>query len=516
MTRYYITTAIAYVNDAPALHFIYELTGADVLARFHRLIGEETFFLTGVDEHSLNVEREARAQGKDPHRYTDEMAARYQQVERAFGISYDRFIRTSEPDHIRSVHQFLQRLEASGDIYPGTYEGWYCVSCEAFRPEEDLVEGRCPIHPSLQPAWLKEQNYFFALSRYQARLQEHLDAHPEFVEPATRRNEVLGMLRHGLQDFSISRSSVRWGIPFPSNPAHVVYVWGDALVNYVTGVGFGTDEARFRRWWPAHLHVIGKDIIRFHCLYWPAMLLSAGLPLPRKVYAHGWMTARGARMSKTAGTAIDPMEVARAFGVDAVRYCLLREVPFDRDGDISWESLTLRYNNDLANDLGNLVYRTLTMMQRYFDGKVPAAADETLTPLDRELRRTVQQSVRAFEKHMKAVQPAEAAAAVWTSINRANKYIEQTAPWNLAKRSEDRKRLDTVMYHLVEVVRLVAYLVLPFMPETGAKIASQVRADLSARWASAKKWGGLQPRTQTHLGEALFPRIERPDPVAAG
>ncbi len=516
MAKYYITTAIAYVNDVPALHFIYELTGADVLARFHRLIGDETFFLTGVDEHSLNVERQARREGKDPQAYCDEMAAAYRRVEQAFGISYDRFIRTSDGDHVQSVNQFVRRLQEAGDIYPGTYKGWYCVSCEAFRPQEDLIDGRCPIHPGLQPTWLEEQNYFFALSRYQQRLLDHLHATPSFVEPESRRNEVLGMLRRGLQDFSISRSSVRWGIPFPGDPAHVVYVWGDALVNYVTGVGYATDETRFKRWWPANLHIIGRDIIRFHCIYWPAMLLSAGLPLPKQVYAHGWMTAKGERMSKSAGTGVDPMEVAREFGVDAVRYCLLREVPFDRDGDISWEGLTLRYNADLANDLGNLVFRTLTMLQRYFDGKVPAPSEEVATPLDRELRRVVEQNVRSFERHMKAVRLSDAAAAVWTGINRANKYIEQSAPWNLAKRSEDRKRLDTVMYNLVEVIRLTAHLISPFMPEAAAKIAAQVRAELSTPWTTARRWGGLQPRTQTRPAEALFPRIEKPKPVVAG
>jgi len=515
MARYYVTTAIAYVNDAPPLHYLYELAGADALARFHRLIGDDTFFLTGVDEHSLHVEREARRQRKDPLAYCDEMARLYQQVERAYGISYDRFIRTTDADHVRAVTAFLERLRARGDIYPGTYEGWYCVSCEAFKAEDDLLEGRCPTHPTVKPEWIQEQNYFFALSRYRDRLLEHIDAHPEFIEPPTRRNEVLAMIRRGLRDFSISRSTVRWGIPFPGDPRHVVYVWGDALINYLTGVGFGADERRFRRWWPANLHVIGKDISRFHCVYWPAMLLSAELPLPRKVFVHGWLNQRGERMSKTAGTAIDPMEMAQQLGVDGIRYCLLREVPFDRDGDVSQEGLTLRYNTDLANDLGNLVYRTLTMMQRYYDGKVPTPSEEAATPLDRDLRRTVEQGIRRFERQMKANDLAGALAAIWTAISRANRYIEQAAPWNLARHSEQRRRLDTVMYNLVEVVRLAAYVISPFMPETAQRLAALLRADLKAPWRAVRRWGGLRPRTQTQVGAALFPRIEKPDPVAA-
>ncbi len=514
MARYYITTAIAYVNDAPALHYLYELAGADALARFHRLIGDATFFLTGVDEHSLHVERAARRQGKDPLAYCDEMARIYQQVEAAYGISYDRFIRTTDADHVRAVNIFLERLRAKGDIYPATYEGWYCVSCEAFKAEDDLVEGRCPTHPTMKPEWIREQNYFFALSRYADRLLEHIDAHPEFIEPPAPRNEVVAMIRRGLRDFSISRSTVRWGIPFPGDPGHVVYVWADALINYLTGAGFSADDRRFRRWWPANVHVIGKDISRFHCVYWPAMLLSADLPLPRQVFVHGWLHQTGERMSKSAGTAIDPMEMARELGVDGIRYCLLREVPFDRDGDASREGLTRRYHTDLANDLGNLVYRTLTMMQRYYDGKVPSPSEEATTPLDRNLRRTVEQSIRRFERQMKGTDLAGALASIWVAISRANKYVEQSAPWNLARRSEERRRLDTVMYNLVEVVRLAAYLISPFMPDTAQRLAAQLKADLKAPWRTARKWGGLRPRTQTQVGETLFPRLEKPDPVA--
>ncbi len=513
MAKFYITTAIVYVNDAPHLGYIYELVGTDVLARYHRLIGDATFFLTGTDEHSQNVDRQAREAGLDTRTYTDRMAKVYVEIEARFGISYDRFIRTEDEDHKRGVLDLLAKLKGRGDIYPGTYEGWYCVSCEAFRQESELVnDGCCPIHPTLKATYLREQNYFFALSRYQERLQQHIEKHPEFIQPESRRNEILGWLRAGLQDFSISRSTVKWGIPFPDDPGQVVYVWGDALVNYLTGVGYGTDEAMFKRWWPADLHVIGKDITRFHALYWPAMLMSAGVALPKRIWAHGFMTVHGERMSKSAGTFIDPMEAADRFGPDAVRYLVLRELPFDRDGDISWEVMTDRFNADLANDLGNFVYRTLSMLQRYFDGRVPPPDASSALP-DRQLRVAFEQAVRGLDRHLKGLDFSAALATIWSAINRGNKYIEETAPWVLARQSEQRKRLQTVLYNLVEAVRLTGYLILPFMPETAVKIAGQVKAELNAPWGEAREWGKLPPRTQTTLGGVLFPRIEKPQPV---
>jgi methionyl-tRNA synthetase len=404
-------------------------------------------------------------------------------------------------------------MQAKGDIYKGAYEGWYCVSCEAFKTESDLKDGYCLIHPTLKAQWLKEENYFFALSKYQDQLQQHIDKHPDFIQPDSRRNEVLGWLKVGLQDFSISRSTIKWGIPFPGDDKHVVYVWGDALVNYITGVGYGTDEAMFKRWWPADLHVIGKDITRFHCLYWPAMLISAGVAVPKRVYAHGFLTVRGERMSKSAGNYIDPLEAAERFGADAVRYLLLRELPFDRDGDISWETMIDRYNADLANDLGNFVYRTLSMLQRYFDGKVPAP-DGDPHKLDGELRKAFEKAVRGIDRQFKQLDFGAALDAIWAAVNRGNKYIEETAPWVLAKQSDQRKRLQTVMYNLSEAIRLTTYLIAPFLPETSRKIALQIKADLKAPWVTTQEWGGMAVRTQTTLGEVLFPRIEKPEPVA--
>ena len=512
MAKYYITTSIVYINNTPALHYLYELIGADVLARWHRMIGDDTFFLTGTDEHSLNVERRAREEGVTTRAYADRMAEVYRRVEASYQISYDRFIRTEDEDHVRGVQALLSRIQAKGDIYKGTYRGWYCVSCEAFYEESDLINGFCPLHPNLKAIYLEEENYFFALSRYQDRLEQHINKHPQFVQPEIRRNEVLGWLRAGLRDFSISRSTVRWGIPFPGDEAHVVYVWGDALVNYVTGVGYATDPAMFKRWWPADLHIIGKDITRFHALYWPAMLLAADVPLPKRIWVHGFMTYRGERMSKTRGNYIDPNEAAAEYGTDGVRYLVLREVPFDRDGDISWESMTDRYNADLANYLGNFVFRSLTMLQRYFDGRVPAP-DSDGNALDKQLRAAFERAVRGMGRSLKDLDYNGALSLIWAAINRGNKYIEETAPWVLAKQSDQRRRHPTVMYNLVEAIRLTAYLISPFMPEKSQQIATQIKADLKAPWSKAQEWGQLAPRTQTMLGDVLFPRIEKPELV---
>jgi methionyl-tRNA synthetase len=510
MAKYYVTTAIVYVNDRPALHYIYELVAADVVARYHRLIGDDTFFLTGTDEHSINVERAARKQGLSARVFSDQMAQVYREVEAHFGISYNRFIRTEDPDHVAGVQKLITAMQAKGDIYKGTYSGWYCPSCEAFYLESELNNGYCRIHPTVKATWLEEDNYFFALSKYQERLRAHIEKHPQFIQPEARRNEILGWLKAGLKDFSISRSTITWGIPFPGDPKHVVYVWGDALVNYITGVGYGSDDAMFKRWWPADLHIIGKDIIRFHVLYWPAMLMSAGLVLPKRIWGHGWMLYRGERTSKSAGTAIDPNEVAATFGADAVRYLLMRELPFDRDGDISSESMTDRFNADLANDLGNFVYRSLSMLQRYFDGKVPAP-DGDATALDGKLQAAFEKAVRGLDRRVKAMDFSGALALIWDAVNRGNKYIEESAPWVLARQSDQRKRLQTVMYNLVEAIRLTAFLISPFMPETAQKMAAQVKADLKTPWTLARDWGKLVPRTQTTLAPPLFPRIEKPD-----
>jgi methionyl-tRNA synthetase len=391
--RFYLTTAIAYPNNRPGLHTLYEVVGADAIARGHRMRGDETRFLTGTDEYSVNIAQTAAAQGKAPKAFVDEMVGLFRTAEDALGISPDRFIRTTDPDHLRAVHEVIRRCYANGDLYPGTYEGWYCPN-EGFIPKTQLVEDatgtHCANHPSVELQWLTEQNWFFRLSKYQEPLERYFAEHPDWVQPEYRKNEMLGFIRGGLEDFSASRAGASWGIPFPILPdgssaqrpdgswdpaAGTVYVWFDALINYITGAGFPDDEAAFAKWWPTDLHVIGKDINRLHTIMWPAMLMSAGLELPRKVWVHGWLLAAGGeRMSKSRGNMLDPTDVVSALGTDGTRYVVLREVPFDRDAEVSWDSFVRRYNADLANDFGNLVNRTVSMTNRYLAADRPAIA----------------------------------------------------------------------------------------------------------------------------------------------
>ena len=388
--RFYLTTAIAYANSRPGLHTLFEVVGADTIARWHRMRGDETFFLTGTDEYSVNIAQTAAERGTTPKAFVDEMVALFRDAEDALAIAPDRFIRTTDPDHQVAVHEMLRRAYANGDLYMGTYEGWYCPN-EGFIPPSQLVEDasgtHCANHPSIDLQWLSERNWFFRLSAYQERLERYFAEHPEWVQPEYRRNEMLGFMRQGLEDFSVSREGAPWGIPFPIREdgssaqlpdgswdpaAGTVYVWFDALTNYITGVGFPDAPASFAAWWPADVQIIGKDINRLHTIVWPAMLMSAGLPLPRLVWVHGWLLVQGERMSKSRGNFLDPIDVVAALGSDGARYCTLREVAFDRDSDVSWDSFVRRYNADLANDLGNLVNRTVTMANRYLDGERPA------------------------------------------------------------------------------------------------------------------------------------------------
>jgi methionyl-tRNA synthetase len=472
VSRFYLTTAIDYVNSRPHLGTAYEKVCADVIARYKRLAGAETWFLMGNDEHSQNVYKSAAEQGLDPLTYCDRMEETFQKTWRALDLSYDDFIRTTQPRHKSAVTELVRRIYDAGDIYEGTYEGWYCLGCEAFKPEKELVDGRCPLHPQTEPQWIKEKNYFFRLSRYQKPLLELFATRPDFSEPEARRNEQLRLLESGLDDISVSRAGQSWGIALPWDPGSVVYVWFDALINYAAAVGLGGDAARFNTWWPADLHLIGKDITRFHTVIWPAMLMSANLPLPRKVFAHGFMTVDGQRMSKSnPGTIIDPLDAAGRHGVDPLRLYLVKEVVFGEDGDFSWDRFDERYNADLANNLGNLVSRVTAMAHQYRNGRLTPAAGTSS-----RLRRIADDVSTGYRQKMETLAINEAAALVFRLIDATNLHIADSAPWALAKDPSQADRLTQVLFDASEAIRLAAVLISPIMPTSSAEILRRVGA----------------------------------------
>jgi len=502
MSTFYITTAIDYVNSRPHLGTAYEKITADIIARYKRLSGVPTWFLMGNDEHSLNVFRRAREQGLDPKAYCDRMEGEFRDVWQQLNISFDDFVRTTEERHRVGVTELVNRIQAAGDIYEGHYEGWYCVSCEAFKQEKDLVDGLCPTHKS-KPDWIREKNHFFRLSKYQEPLLRHFEAHPEFLEPEVRRNEIISLIRGGLEDISISRADQAWGIPLPFDPASVVYVWFDALINYVSALGFGGRQAAFEQWWPAALHVIGKDITRFHCVIWPAMLMSAGVPLPRQVFGHGFVTFKGEKMSKSLGTIVDPLDAASKFGPDPLRMYLVREFAYGQDGDFSWERFEERYNSDLANNLGNLVSRIATMADKYCGGQLPqsgAAAGRLAQVADTALS-TYRSSMDRF-----ALQ--EGVGAAFSLVDAANQFIAETEPWKLAKDPANTGRVSAILYDVSEALRVAAVLLLPVMPASAAEILRRVGAPKQAsdhRLEDAV-WNAAGDR-QTVKADPMWPRI---------
>ena len=469
MSRFFITTAIDYVNSRPHLGTAYEKIAADVIARYKRLDGVETCFLMGNDEHSQNVFRKASEQGLDPLAYCDQMELEFRRTWQRLDVSFDDFIRTTEPRHKAGVTALAQRIYEAGDIYEGVYEGWYCVGCEAFKQEKDLVDGKCPLHPTTTPQWIREKNFFFRLSKYQQPLLDHFAAHPLFLKPDERRNEILRLLEGGLEDISVSRAGQAWGIPLPFDPSSVVYVWFDALINYASAVGLGRDPAQFSKWWPADLHVIGKDITRFHTVIWPAMLMSAGLSLPRQVFGHGFMTVNGQRMSKSLGTAIDPIEAADRFGADPLRLFLVKEIAFGGDGDFTWDRYDERYNTDLANNLGNLVSRVVAMAHRYRQGRLAPATG----PSD-QLVRLAEQVVSDYRRAMEVFAIHEAAAAAFRLIDGTNEFIAATSPWALAKDPSAASHLSQVLFDSAEAIRLSAVLLSPVMPASSTEILRRV------------------------------------------
>jgi methionyl-tRNA synthetase len=505
---FYITTPIYYPNDVPHIGHAYNAVATDVIARYHRLRGEDVFHLTGTDEHGLKLQRAAEAAGMEPKAWVDQMEPRWREVWDRLLIANDDYIRTTEPRHERAVVELLQAVHDNGrdDIYLGTYEGLYCVSCELYYAEGDLVNGLCPIH-GRPVERMVEENYFFRLSAYRSRLLERYEQLPSAAEPDVRRNEVLSVIRGGLQDFSISRTSFDWGIPLPWDPKHVCYVWFDALANYITAAGYGSDPERFARVWPANIHLIGKDILRQHAIYWPAMLMAAGLEPPMQVWAHGYLTVGGQKMSKTNLTGIHPFELIDHFGTDSYRYYFMREIRFGEDGSFSWESMTARHNADLANGLGNLVSRVLAMLGSSFDGSAP----EPDTGEESDLPEVIAEAARHYDEAMLAVRPHEGIGAVWGIVDRANRYLVEKEPWKLANDPDRRVELSGILYAAAETLRIVAILIRPVMPDAAERLWSQLGMDspLEAELLPGSiTWGGLRPGTVTSKGESLFPRLE--------
>ena len=473
--KYYLTTAIAYTSGKPHIGNSYEIVMADAIARFKKLEGKDVWFQTGTDEHGQKIEEKAKAAGITPKEFVDKIAGQIKDICDSLNVGYDRFIRTTDTDHERQIQKIFKKMYEKGDIYKGSYEGMYCTPCESFWTQSQLVDGKCPdCGREVKPA--KEEAYFFKMSKYADRLIEYINTHPEFIQPVSRKNEMMNnFLLPGLQDLCVSRTSFKWGIPVDFDDNHVVYVWLDALSNYITGIGYdadGNSTEQFNRLWPADLHLIGKDIIRFHTIYWPIFLMSLDLPLPKQVFGHPWLLQGGEKMSKSRGNVIYADDLIRLFGVDAVRYYVLHEMPYDNDGTITWELMTERYNSDLANVLGNLVNRTITMSNKYFDGFVSSTG--ATGEYDDDLKAVCTGAAEKVRKKMDEMHMADALTEVFNIFRRCNKYIDETEPWVLAKNEADRNRLSEVMYNLVEGICIGANLLKPFMPETADKILMEL------------------------------------------
>jgi len=513
MTKFYITTPIYYPSSKLHIGHSYTTVAADALARYHRRLGHETYFLTGTDEHGQKIERAAIAEGKTPIQFVDEIVAGIKQLWAALHISYDDFIRTTEPRHTKVVQKIFKQLYDQGDIYKSSYEGWYCTPCETFWIEGKLKEGNLCPDCGRPVEWTKEESYFFRLSKYSDRLLAYIEE-TDFIQPSSRKNEMVSFIKQGLEDLCVSRSTVRWGIPVPIDEKQTIYVWIDALSNYITALGWGTEnDELYRKFWPADVHLVGKEIVRFHTIIWPCILMALDLPLPKKVFGHGWLLfgAQAEKMSKSKGNVVDPFALIEKYGLDAVRYYLLREVPFGSDGTYTEDAFILRTNTDLANDLGNLLSRTTQMINKFSGGKVPEADPATD---DRVLATLAEQVIREYQEAMDRLEISTALVALWKLVDRANKYIDEQAPWALARDEAKAGQLRSVLYSLAESLRILGVALTPFLIHTPERIWEQLGLDpaqvRTLPWEQAIAWGGLQPGTPIRRGNPLFPRIETP------
>ena len=513
---FYITTPIYYPSGNLHIGHAYTTVAADAMARYKRLRGYDVMFLTGTDEHGQKIQKKAQEKGVTPKEYVDEIVAGIKELWEKLEISYNDFIRTTEERHKKVVEKIFARLMEQGDIYLGEYEGWYCTPCESFFTETQLVDGNCP-DCNRPVERVREESYFFRVSKYADRLLKYYEENPDFIQPESRKNEMINnFIKPGLEDLAVSRTTFDWGIKVPGNPKHVIYVWIDALSNYITALGYGTDnEEKYKKYWPADVHLVGKEIIRFHTIYWPIMLMALDLPLPKKVFGHGWLLMKDGKMSKSKGNVVDPVTLIDRYGLDALRYYLLREVPFGSDGVFTPEGFVERINYDLANDLGNLLNRTVAMINRYFDGEIPVYKGSE-GKYDKELLEMNRETVKKYEQAMEDMEFSVALAAVWQLINRTNKYIDETEPWILAKDEEKREQLANVMSHLAESLLRMAVLLQPFMTRTPKEILFQlgIKDEQFLAWETLETFGTIPAGTKVQKGKPIFPRLDMEKEVA--